>query len=304
MSSIKRLKCIYLGFGNHAQKYADTFKFLNIKISAILVRKEKNYQQLKQKYNVDKVYKNLNKILKLENYDFIMVMLPWYLIDKEIIKIIKLSKSKYIFSEKPICLSEKKLVKIISASKEFKKKLFVLYNRRSYHTFDYIKKFLSKNKIQSFDMQISENEQKLIKRHSKKIIGNIKYHLTSHWIDIVMWLLNIKKFNLKKIDKSYQLINSKNIKINIDYLGKKPITMNFNFKSMKLKTITLEKIYLEKKGKMKLILNENKINKFKPGLLNLTKNIVKFVSLKKQNDLIPNVNSLKNLYKTLSLLKK
>ena len=95
-----------------------------------------------------------------------------------------------------------------------------------------------------------------------------------------------------------------NIKISIDYLGKKPITMNFNFKSMKLKTITLEKIYLEKKGKMKLILNENKINKFKPGLLNLTKNIVRFVSLKKQNDLIPNVTSLMNLYKTLSLLKK
>ena len=73
-------------------------------------------------------------------------MLPWYLIDKEIIKIIKLSKKKFIFSEKPVCLSENKLVKIIKATKLYKKKLFVLYNRRSYFIFDFIKKLLRKNK--------------------------------------------------------------------------------------------------------------------------------------------------------------
>ena len=153
-------------------------------------------------------------------------------------------------------------------------------------------------------MQISENEQKLIRRHTKKIIGNIKYHLTSHWIDIVMWLFNKKKFDLKKFDNLYQLKNRNNIKIDIDYFGRKPINMNLNFKSLKLKTVTLEKLYLEKKGKIKLILDENKASKFKPGLLNSSKHIVRYVSLKKQNDLIPSVNSLMNLYKTLNLLKK
>lgn len=232
-----------------------------------------------------------------------MVMLPWNVIEKKIFQIIKFSKCKYIFSEKPIALSEEKLIKIIHYVNLRKKKLYVLYNRRSYSIFNYIKKLLKKHKLKKFSMQISEKKQALIKRHTKKMLGNIRYHLTSHWIDLVMWLLNIYKFELKKINKSYQLISIKNHKININYFGNRPINMDLEFAGFKLKVLTLEKLYLIKKGKRKLILNEYKVNKFKPGIMLASKNIKRYVSLKKKNNLIPNINELKNLYQSLNLLE-
>lgn len=48
MVSNKRLKCIFLGFGSHAQKYADAFKELDIHITSILVRKKKDYNVQKK----------------------------------------------------------------------------------------------------------------------------------------------------------------------------------------------------------------------------------------------------------------
>ena len=99
MASRNRLKCIFIGFGTHAQKYADTFKELNLEITSIFVRNKRNYNFYKNKYKINKIYNNLENILKLENYDFVMVMLPWNIIEKQIFKIIKHSKTKLIFQK-------------------------------------------------------------------------------------------------------------------------------------------------------------------------------------------------------------
>ena len=46
MHSASRLKCIFIGFGDHARKYADVFNHLNIKISSIFVRKPSEYKYI------------------------------------------------------------------------------------------------------------------------------------------------------------------------------------------------------------------------------------------------------------------
>lgn len=304
MHSASRLKCIFIGFGDHARKYADVFNHLNIKISSIFVRKPSEYNIYKKKYQIKKIYSNIDKILKLEKYDFIMVMLPWYLIEKKIEKILKLSTSKFIFSEKPISLSKQKLNHISKTSINLKKNLFILYNRRSYKIFKVIKKNINKNKLISFRMSISEREKQIIKIHSTKIIGNIKYHLTSHWIDLVMWLFNIKKLTVKKYQNSYKIFHNKKLMIDLDYLGTHPIETEFHFKKFQFKTKTLEKLYLIKNNKKKMIINENKLNNFKPGLLNTSQKIVNHVLSKKQNDKLPKVQNLKNLYNVLEFIKK
>ena len=153
-------------------------------------------------------------------------------------------------------------------------------------------------------MEISEREKQLISMHSRMIIGNIKYHLTSHWIDLVMWIFKIKQFNFKKQNQKYLLNYKKKLNIKIDYLGNKPIKMKFNFKNFSLETKSLEELYYIANNKKKLILNENKLNKFKPGLLKISKNIKRNVLTNSQNDLIPKVNNLINLYDILNFIKK
>ena len=88
-------------------------KKLDIRISAILVKNELNYVNHKKNFKIKKIYTDLKLLLKYEKYDFIMVLLPWYSIEKNIQKIIKFSKSKFIFSEKPISLSRNNLQDII-----------------------------------------------------------------------------------------------------------------------------------------------------------------------------------------------
>ena len=153
-------------------------------------------------------------------------------------------------------------------------------------------------------MEISEKEKELINRKSKKMIGNIKYHITSHWIDLVMWLFNIKNFKVKIQNGIYNLIPKKNYLIDINYEGNKPITMNFIFKNFSLKTYSLEKLYLIKNNKKKLIVNEKKISTFKPGVLNIVKTIILLVQTKKINTQIPLIGDLKNLYSVLEKIKK
>ena len=58
------------------------------------------------------------------------------------------------------------------------------------------------------------------------------------------------------------------------------------------------------KKEKKIIVDENKVNKFKPGLMSVSKSIKRIVNLKKKSDLIPNVRDLKNLYKVLNYLEK
>ena len=295
--------CIFIGFGKQAQEYANVFNKLDIKISSIFVRNKKKYYKFKKKFSIDRIDTNLVTCLTKSNYDFVMVMLPWDKIEKILPNVIKISKKKFIFSEKPVALSKKSLTKLINLSLLHKKKLYVLYNRRFYDVFKIVKKFLKKNQLLSFKMIINEKEKEISKKKSKKIIGNIKYHITSHWIDLVMWLFNIKNFKINSQNDVYNLIPKKDYLINLNYDGDKPISMYFNFKNFSLKTYSLEKLYLIKNHKKKLIINE-KVSNFKPGIFNIAKSIILLINSKKISTKIPLINDLKDLYNVLGKIKK
>ena len=68
-------------------------------------------------------------------------------------------------------------------------------------------------------MEISERKKDVIKLLSSKILGNIKYHLTSHWIETVMWLFKIKKFKLKKKNFFYEISSGNKYFIKLNYDG-------------------------------------------------------------------------------------
>ena len=294
-------KCGFIGFGKHAQIYAKIFKSLNIEIVSICVRDRKKYSKLKKTFSIGKVYDDIDKFCLDSKLDFVMVILPWDQIEKKLPLIISKTKTDLIFSEKPVALSLIKLNKIIYLRRKFKKKIYVLYNRRFYETSQYLKKVIKSKKLINFYMEISERKKDVIKLLSNKILGNIKYHLTSHWIDTVMWLFKIKKFKLKKKNFFYEISSGSKYFIKLDYDGSKPISSKIKFSRLSLFHNTLEKLY-KNNGQDKLIIDDNKYSIYKPGLKKVSLAIKKIVNGDKSQDL-PLIDDLQNLYKFLSKLK-
>jgi hypothetical protein len=59
-----------------------------------------------------------------------------------------------------------------------------------------------------------------------------------------------------------------------------------------------------KNNKKKIIFNEKKLNRFKPGILNVAKLIKKIVLNKTYKNDLPNTNNLVNLYRNLRYIIK
>ena len=296
----EKLNCGFIGFGKQAREYAKVFKKLNINIDSICVRKKNKYSYDKKFFKIKNIFSNLKEISS-KKFNFLMVALPWYEIEKKLPRIIQENKTRLIFVEKPVALSKSKLESLIEQKKKYKKKIFVLYNRRFLKTSVYLKKIINKQRPIGFNMRISEREKEIIKLLSKKIKGNIKYHVTSHWIDLVMWLFNLKKFNLKKKNNIYYLTSGSRFSITIDYLGLHPVLSQIVFNNQSIYHHSLEKLYHYRKGKKFLIISED--NKYKPGLISLSKEIKNIVKGKKKSDL-PRIENLKNLYDVLSKIIK
>ena len=78
------MKVLILGFGKHAIEYAKVLNYLRIKIDGIVVRNKKNYFNLKKKFKIRNVYSNISYALENADYDFVLVVLPWFEIEKKI----------------------------------------------------------------------------------------------------------------------------------------------------------------------------------------------------------------------------
>ena len=298
------MKAIFLGFGKHARIYADVLISNGFTINGICVRKTRNYSGFQKKYSIKKIYNNYKNILSNEEYDLVFVFLPWNVIDKKIIDIIKLSK-KDVYCEKPIALSLNKLNKIITCKRKLKKNLYVLYNRRFYFITKKILNILKKNKFEKFQLFISEKEKEVEKKMSKKIIGKIKYHLTSHWIDWFMFLSKQKKFKFYKkgnnqiFEKKYK---DKILIIKINNKKKNPLKVLMKFKKFSIKCITLEKLFITKNKKEVMYVDEKTKNAAKPGIINIVKEIKKNIKNKSRKTIIPQPEELIDLYENLENL--
>jgi hypothetical protein len=274
--SNKKIRPLFIGFGNQALAYADVFKFLKIKISGVCVKNlNKNISNLK-KYQIQNVFQSIDKSLASNCYNCVFVFLPWDQIEQKIIGIIK-KTNKVIFCEKPLALSYKKILEIKRNSNKYNKKLFILYNRRYYNTLNFLEK--KKQLFLKSQILIPEKKKKLIKLFGKTIIGKIKYHYTSHWVDYFNLALGKKINNIKKIKNYYQFFykNNSNVNFKLTYSEKKTIIAKFYTQRKIYKLVTLEKLYVYSKNKKRYFIkiNENTQNKFKPGILKLVNSILK-----------------------------
>tara|TARA_B100000963_G_C22617655_1_gene668195 strand:- start:1030 stop:1947 length:918 start_codon:yes stop_codon:yes gene_type:complete len=305
------MKILIIGCGIQGLKYLEVFKAFRISVVGICVKNRyKNRSYLIKNYRISKIYFNIKESLTNSEYDAVFVFLPWYSIEKLIPDIIKYSKAN-IFTEKPIALSTKKINKIVNLSTKYKKKVYVLYNRRYYSNILHLKKLIKKKQILNFNGTIFENKTKFESKNSKKLHSKYKYFMTSHWIDLLMFLFNKIKFEVKKLDANSKviLIKGQNLNGTLTLVNKINDTLKLNFygKNGKIyKFDTLEKMIKSsnlRKVKETLTFKKQKIiieeNKYKPGLYNL---IHYFIKNPKNPKYLPKVNDLAKLYKILKLV--
>ena len=296
--SKKNIKPLFIGFGRQAIEYAKVFDYLKIQITAVCVKDlQKNKKKLDE-FKIENRFNSLISALSSKSYNCIFVFLPWYIIEKKIILIIKNSK-KIIFCEKPLALSYRKLIKIEKVSNSFNKKLYILYNRRYYKTLNFLKRNISKK--YSIKITIPEKKNKIEKLLGSKIIGKIKFHYTSHWIDFFKFLFDSEVNKLKKEHNKYffTLINRKKkfkIIVELFYSEDNSIKAVFKTKTKKYILNSLEKLYVQKLGSKKILINEYKQNIFKPGILKLVNNITKHN--------LEDLNTIKKLKKDYFFIQK
>lgn len=310
------MKAILIGYGTQATEYARIFKKEKIKISAICVNKKisKKAIKFKKKFSVESIFTDIKTCLKSTDYDCVFVFLPWDKIETKIYDVIKYSK-KTIFAEKPIALSYKNLHDIVRFKKKYFNKIFVLYTRRYFDNVKILKNLIKKNKLNYFRLSVAENSENLIFKHGEKMRKNFKFMMTSHWIDLLIYLFKKFKFNVMNINENTQYIHIKKNKITGLVSLHKNIndTLNFEcfFDKFTFKMITFERAYFLKKLIKKnysLIYQTKKTflekkNNFKPGLLNFIKDVKKNKVNKFNRINLPKIEEIYFLYKILMRVK-
>ncbi len=287
-----KIRPLFIGFGKQALEYAKVMHYYKINIESVFVRNLKKNRKNFYNFKIKNIYNNIDQALNEKKYNCVFVFLPWNIIENKISKIIKLTK-KPIFVEKPVALSLKRLTAICKVSNKFNKKIYILYNRRYFKSVKFLKKKIDRKKI-FFEVFIPERKKELIENFDKRIKKNIKFHLTSHWIDFFSYLFNKKISSFKKEQDHYFFYFSKNrdknfIKLRYDIKGF--IESKIQIGKKKYYFNKLEYLYEIKNNKLKLIIDENKLDRFKPGI----KEIIYSIKQKKKL-ILPKLNQLKRLY--------
>ena len=136
-----------------------------------------------------------------------------------------------------------------------------------------------------------------------------KYFITSHWIDLLFFLLKTFKYKVANYNNMTSIFIKNNYcmgNVNINYNSIDQINAKFFFSSKTIALFSLEKLFLYKKlvksgfnYKVKVMKKINETNeKFKPGLLRLMDSI-----LKKQKKILPRLEDMLIMYKMLNKFK-
>ena len=157
----KRIKIAVVGTGLMGLQHIKAIKKSKIAHLHSIVDIGKNANFLAKKYKVP-LYKNVNALLNIKNFDAVIVATPNQLHEKHTIKFLKLKIP--VLLEKPISDSIKSAIKIIKSSKKNKTPLLIGYHRRHNSIVSKIKKIISSKKL---GIIVSANVMCWLYKHKK-----------------------------------------------------------------------------------------------------------------------------------------
>lgn len=214
----------FIGCGKIAHYHADVITALGHKIVAVAARpNSENIRFFSEKYEIKRSFYNYRIMLEEMHPDAIINCTSWDKTESLIEDVI--SYGVPVLVEKPIALSSHRIRRIIDNIGELSKNVSIGYNRRFYDFMPELKRAVSKGNLLSVGMTLPEVVTPLKESKSDTIKDNILVYMSSHWLDIILYLLGdveVVSMHRRKgsdgFDISYNgLLVSKNSDIPIHY---------------------------------------------------------------------------------------
>lgn len=178
----------FIGCGNISQFHADVVRALQHSITGVSAHKgSKNIEGFAQRYGVSNLYFDWREMIKEQKPDALVVAISWDQTESIIEEIINLGIPCLI--EKPVALSSQALQEIMGRTEPFHDRVMVGYNRRFYDFITVVKKALEEKELVSVELNFPETADRLIQLKSQKIANYMLVYMTSHWLDLLLFLI-------------------------------------------------------------------------------------------------------------------
>lgn len=182
------LKFAFIGCGKAARFHADVIQGMNHRIIAVCARNQSpNISPFAGEYKIPHTYDNWHDMLAREAPDAVIVAVSWNQTEQIIEDVIKTGMPCLV--EKPVALSSVKLEEIISHTLDFQQNVLVGYNRRFYDFIPKLKEAVETQELVSITLNLPEAVDSIVKLYSVNIIDHILLYMTSHWLDLLLYLV-------------------------------------------------------------------------------------------------------------------
>lgn len=247
----------FIGCGKISRFHADVVKTLGHNIAGVSARSgSSNIDDFSEIYNIPGIYYDWEEMVKKQRPDALVVAVSWDQTEGIIENVISTGIPCLI--EKPVALSSIKLQRIVDNTSRFHNGISVGYNRRFYDFIPEIQKALKEKELASIELNFPESVNNLIKLKSQKIADYILIYMSSHWLDLLMFLigeLNVEWME-QKISKQSGNVEAYNgilksirygipihLQANFDTPSNTSITFNFHDSIYKMCPIEMLTVY-------------------------------------------------------------
>ncbi len=184
------LNFAFIGCGKAARFHADVIYALGHSISAVSARENSLYiKKFSSDYGIRSSYSSWYEMLEKERPDALIIAVTWDQTES-IIEDIILRRIPCLI-EKPVALTSQKLEQIVLTAQKYNKNVLVGYNRRFYDFVPLFKQAIQTQtqELISIELNFPETASSLAKQFSAKIIDYILPYITSHWLDLLIYLI-------------------------------------------------------------------------------------------------------------------
>jgi len=218
-----------IGCGKISKFHADAITALDHKIVGVTARPgSKNIESFSKNYRISHTYYDTKEMVRVQKPDALIVAVSWDQTENIIRDIISTGIPCLI--EKPIALNTDKLQEIMKGTQSLHEGVMVGYNRRFYDFIPIIQQALKENELVSIELNFPEVIETLIKSKSPKVAKHILIYMSSHWLDLLRFLIGEVKvaWMKKKVNKQEGYVEAYNgILESIKY--EVPIHLQANF---------------------------------------------------------------------------
>jgi hypothetical protein len=190
-----------VGTGKMAYQHARVIKSFGHSVGAVFSRSNGRYAKIFSQKQKAPLIKNLSEVLKDKiNLDGWIICGKWNNLYKDLLFFLK--QDKPVLIEKSIIVNISQINAIFrNYSKNKIKNIFIGYNRNYYDFIPYLVKKLKKEKIIYAEAFLADKYNQIIKNHGRSIIKSLPIYITSHWLNLILKVMELLGYRISKIKK-------------------------------------------------------------------------------------------------------